>query len=184
MRVRFKCAKLQEAEVIEAKLGWREGGVEGGQGGLYLNLIPREHRNLQKGQSKLCVLPRSNNFSATVILNTCGLYMHDSTIFDRFQEIDSALDLKACQRIGMLPLAQWVLHGGRTAAALERPFHCVFLTVALRTGAEGGLSTLLCLYCCSVYLPLPEADTLDAENEFLPIAFHFVIIKLVYYVPT
>lgn len=44
--------------------------------------------------------------------------MHDSTIFDRFQETDSALDLGACQHMGMLSLAQWMLLG--TAAALER----------------------------------------------------------------
>lgn len=41
----FKWAKLQEAVISEAELG-----VECGQGGPYLNLIPREHRNLQKGQ--------------------------------------------------------------------------------------------------------------------------------------
>lgn len=44
-KIRFKCAKLQEAEISEAKLG-----VECGQGGPYLKLIPMEHRNLQKGQ--------------------------------------------------------------------------------------------------------------------------------------
>lgn len=48
----------------------------------------------------------------------CGLYMRDSTIFDRFQETDLALDLGACQQVGMLSLAQWVLLG--TAATLER----------------------------------------------------------------
>lgn len=43
--IRFKCAKLQGAEISEAQLG-----VECGKGGPYLNLIPMEHRNPQKGQ--------------------------------------------------------------------------------------------------------------------------------------
>lgn len=116
--IRFKWAKLQEAEISEARLG-----VECGQ---YLNLIPRVHKNLQKGQR--CVY-----FLVQIILSYCNfksvwtLYagLYNSTVFDRFQETDSALGLRACQHMGMLSLAQWVLHGGWTTAALERFSFCL-----------------------------------------------------------
>lgn len=160
--IRFKWAKLQEAETSEARLG-----VECG---LSLNLIPREHKNLQKGQ-------RCGYFLIQISLSYCNFkyvwtlyaWLYNSTTFDRFQETDSALGLRACQHMGMLSLAQWVLHGGWTTAALERFFIVPFSLWpwGLREGYS-ACSAFIAAQCTFLY---QRQTALHAPKWVFPLYF-------------